>query len=163
MTCLEELGDLDEDGRRFRETKNQITQGNQDRSCNAETTTQAPPKQEQQKGGATSDDRRTETGERTQTKKETGKGSETTSKPASTGAKAPAEREKDKKAPDTKAEEGKIKPSEAQIKAIEKLAERRGINGEQLVKIFTDKYQKPYEQINASEAKEFIRHLQQAA
>jgi len=49
------------------------------------------------------------------------------------------------------------------MKAIERLAERRGINGEQVVKMLVEKYKKPYEQINASEAKDFIRHLQYAA
>ena len=152
MTALEELGDLneameDESGksrtRPRREAKAE--------TVNTEKKIQAPPKQELQKGGSGSDEQRSKTNQ--QAKKEPVK---------PTGVNT-SEKKEDKKAPDTKGEEGKINPSEAQIKAIEKLAERRGINGEQIVKIFTDKYKKPYEQINANEAKEFIRHLQQAA
>ena len=162
MTCLEELGDLDEamedesgksKTRPRRETKAE--------AVTTETKTQAQPKQEQQKGGATADEQRTQPDKKTKEKKEPGQ--EAISKPSDTGAKAPSEKDKIKKAADTKGEESQVNASEAQIKAIEKLAERRGINGEQLVKIFTDKYQKPYEQINAAEAKGFIRHLQQAA
>lgn len=161
MTCLEELGDLDDvsdddTGR----SRNRGKRETRTEAVHAEMTTQAPPKQEQQKGGANSDDRRKEDH---QAKKETGKEAESAGKSSDAGATAPGEREKNQKAPDTKTAEGQVKPSEAQIKAIEKLAERRGINGEQLVKMFTDKYQKPYEQINSSEAKGFIRHLQQAA
>jgi len=152
MTALEELGDLneameDESGksrtRPRREAKAE--------TVNTEKKIQAPQKQELQKGGSGSDEQRSKTNQ--QTKKE----------PVKTTGVNTSEKKEDKKTADTKGEEGKINPSEAQIKAIEKLAERRGINGEQIVKIFTDKYKKPYEQINANEAKEFIRHLQQAA
>jgi hypothetical protein len=161
MTCLEELGDLDDvSDDDTGKSRNRGKRETRTEAVHAETTTQAPPKQEQQKGGATTDDRRKEDH---QAKKETGKEAESAGKALCAGAAAPGEREKNQKAADTKAAEGQVKPSEAQIKAIEKLAERRGINGEQLVKMFTDKYQKPYEQINASEAKGFIRHLQQAA
>ena len=162
MTCLEELGDLDEamedesgksKTRPRRETKAE--------AVTTETKTQAQPKQEQQKGGATADEQRTQPDKKTKEKKEPGQ--ETAIKPSEAGAKAPSEKDKIKKAADSKGEESQVNASEAQIKAIEKLAERRGINGEQLVKIFTDKFQKPYEQINAAEAKGFIRHLQQAA
>jgi hypothetical protein len=142
MTCLEELGDLDDQseddsgrsrGRSRRETRNE---------------------------GAGTDDRREKA---TEAKKETATVNEAAKKPSDTGAKAPGEREKNQKVADTPAQKGQVKPSEAQIKAIEKLAERRGINGENLVKIFTDKFQKPYVDINADEAKNFIKHLQQAA
>jgi hypothetical protein len=152
MTCLEELGDLDE----AMEDESGKSRTRPRREAKAETVNtekkiQAPPKQELQKGGSGSDEQRSKTNQ--QAKKEPVK---------PTGVNT-SEKKEDKKTADTKGEEGKINPSEAQIKAIEKLAERRGINGEQIVKIFTDKYKKPYEQINASEAKEFIRHLQQAA
>ncbi len=159
MTCLEELGDFDDvaddDPGRHRNKSRRETRTE---APVIETRNQAPPK-EQHKGGATADDRRKEDHH---AKKEIGKEAEPGNAPDA-GAKAIGEREKDQKAPDPKTAEGQVKPSEAQIKAIEKLAERRGINGEQIVKMFTEKYQKPYEHINASEAKGFIRHLQQAA
>ena len=161
MTCLEELGDLNEIENDSGKSKTRPRREVKAEAVNTETITQAPPKQEQQKGGATADEQRTQPDKKTKEKKEPGQ--ETISKSSTAGVNAPAEKKNDKKAPDTKGEEGQVKPSEAQIKAIEKLAERRGINGEQIVKIFTDKYQKPYEQINSAEAKEFIRHLQQAA
>jgi len=75
--------------------------------------------------------------------------------------KTAGEKKKDPKASDSAA--AKAKPSTAQVKAIESLAERRGINGEQLVKIFTDKFNKPYVEISADEAKNFINYLQHAA
>jgi hypothetical protein len=98
----------------------------------------APPK-EQPKGGAITDDQKT------------------AKEPETSGKKA------DQKTSDPQAPQGQTKPSQAQIKAIEKLAERRGFNGEHLLKIFTDKFNKPYEDINSEEAKDFIKHLQQAA
>lgn len=161
MTCLEELGDLDDISdddsgksktRGKRETKAEVV--------TTATTNQAPSKQEQLKG-AIADGQRTEPDKKTKEKKEPGQ--EAISKPSDTGTKHPSGKESNKKDSNSPAAENQIKPSEAQIKTIEKLAERRGINGEQIVKIFTDKYQKPYEQINADEAKGFIRHLQQAA
>jgi predicted nucleic acid-binding Zn finger protein len=152
MTCLEELGDLDEAMEdESGKSKTRPRREAKAETVNTEKKIQAPPKQELQKGGSGSDEQRSKTNQ--QAKKEPVK---------PTGVNT-SEKKEDKKTADTKGEEGKINPSEAQIKAIEKLAERRGINGEQIVKIFTDKYKKPYEQINASEAKEFIRHLQQAA
>ncbi len=162
MTCLEELGDLDE----AMEDESGKSRTRPRREAKAETVNtekkiQAPPKQEQPKGGSVTDDQRTK--ESQPAKKEPVKAPATSVKPSAAGVNAPVKKENDKKAADPKGEEGKIKPSEAQIKAIEKLAERRGINGEQIVKMFKEKYQKPYEQINASEAQGFIRHLQQAA
>jgi len=152
MTCLEELGDLDEAMEdESGKSKTRPRREAKAEAVNTEKKIQAPSKQEQPKGGSVTDDQRTKANQ--QAKKESVK---------PTGVNT-SEKKEDKKAPDTKGEESKINPSEAQIKAIEKLAERRGINGEQIVKIFTDKYKKPYEQINANEAKEFIRHLQQAA
>jgi predicted nucleic acid-binding Zn finger protein len=152
MTCLEELGDLDEAMEdESGKSKTRPRREAKVETVNTEKKIQAPPKQEQPKGGSVTDEQRSKTNQ--QAKKEPVK---------PTGVNT-SEKKEDKKASDTKGEEGKINPSEAQIKAIEKLAERRGINGEQIVKIFTDKYKKPYEQINATEAKEFIRHLQQAA
>jgi hypothetical protein len=161
MTCLEELGDLDE----AMEDESGKSRTRPRREAKAETVNtekkiQAPPKQELQKGGSGSDEQRSKTNQ--QAKKEPVNAPAGAIKSSEPGVNT-SEKKEDKKTPDTKGEEGKINPSEAQIKAIEKLAERRGINGEQIVKIFTDKYKKPYEQINANEAKEFIRHLQQAA
>ncbi|HOG81995.1 MAG TPA: SWIM zinc finger domain-containing protein [Smithellaceae bacterium] len=161
MTCLEELGELDDlldddTGKSRMRRREPRTE-----TVTTEATTQAPPKQEQQKGGATTHDRRIK--EAQQAKKETDKVSEATGKASSTGAPASSKREKNPKASDPENTEAQIKPSEAQVKAIEKLAERRGISGEQIVKIFTDKFQKPYVEINADEAKNFIKHLQQAA
>ena len=157
MTCLEELGDLgdelDDDSGKTR---------NKRRESKTEPNKQAPPKQEQPKGGAIPDDRRTESGKRKE-EKETAEGSEAIDKTASSGTETTGESQKNQKASDSQNQKDQAKPSEAQIKAIEKLAERRGINGEQLVKIFTDKFQKPYVEINADEAKNFIKHLQQAA
>ncbi|MDD4356325.1 MAG: SWIM zinc finger domain-containing protein [Smithellaceae bacterium] len=144
MTCLEELGDLDE--------ASEEDSGRSKTRGRRETRTETTTKQEQPKRGANADGRRDQNNQQ---------GTKEACKTSDPGANASSE--KDKKAPDTQDQESEIKPSEAQIKAIEKLAERRGINGGQLMKIFMDKYQKPYEQINASEAKGFIRHLQQAA
>jgi len=158
MTCLEELGDLDEAMEdESGKSKTRPRREAKAETVNTEKKIQAPQKQEQPKGGSVTDDQGTK--ENQQAKKEPVKAI----KPSGQGANATAKKENDKKASDTKGEEGKINPSEAQIKAIEKLAERRGINGEQIVKMFMNKYKKPYEQINANEAKEFIRHLQQAA
>jgi len=155
MTCLEELGDLgdelDDDSGRAR-TRSR-------RDARTETTNQAPPRQEQIKGGAPTDDPRNK--ETQQAKKEAVKVSEAAGKTPNPGAKPAGT--PDKKAQNNKGAKDQVKPSEAQIKAIEKLAERRGINGQQLVKIFMDKFQKPYVEINADEAKNFIKHLQQAA
>jgi len=152
MTSLEELGDLDD-----LEADSDKPKAKSRRENKTETT-QAPPKQEQQKGGAITDDRKAEE------KKEAAKNTEATDKSPDAGAKTTGVREKDKKTSDTPAAKGQAtKPSAAQIKAIESLSERRRINGEQLVKIFTDKFKKPYEEINADEAKNFIKHLQQAA
>jgi hypothetical protein len=156
MTCLEELGDLDD--------QSEDDPGkSKARARRENTTNQAPPKQEQQRGGATTDDRRNQADKGKEAAKEAARDAEADSKPSDTGAKALGEKEKNQKVADTPAQKGQIRPSEAQIKAIEKLAERRGINGENLVKIFTDKFQKPYLEINADEAKNFIKHLQQAA
>ncbi len=152
MTCLEELGDLDD-----LENESDKPKTKSRREIKTETT-QAPPKQEQQIGGAITDDRKAEE------KKETAKNTEAADKSPDAGAKTTGAREKDKKTSDTPVAKGQAaKPSAAQVKAIESLSERRGINGEQLVKIFTDKFKKPYEEINADEAKNFIKHLQQAA
>ena len=41
------------------------------------------------------------------------------------GINTTSEKKEDKKAPDTKGEEGKINPSEAQIKAIEKIGRKQ--------------------------------------
>lgn len=144
MTCLEELGDFDE-----------ASEGDVRSKTRAKRESRtAATKPEQQKGGATTDDRKEE-------KKQTPKDNQTGQKPADSGAKASGEKKKDSKASDT--ENTKAKPSSAQVKAILSLAERRGINGEQLVKIFTDKFQKPYEEIDSNTAKDFIKYLQQAA
>jgi predicted nucleic acid-binding Zn finger protein len=147
MTCLEELGDFDDDDDAGR------TKARSKREVRTETaTTQTPQKQEQSTGAKPND--RTE-------KKEGVKRPE--AGPVSAGAEPPQQQKKAEEVSDSKNQKDQAKPSEAQIKAIEKLAERRGINGEQLVKIFTDKFRKPYVQINADEAKDFIKHLQQAA
>jgi len=139
ITALEELGDLndaaeDDSRSRFKSRK------------------EAKP--EQFKGGPTTDDRKEE-------KKQTAKTDEAERKPSDPEDKTAGEKKKDPKASDSAA--AKAKPSTAQVKAIESLAERRGINGEQLVKIFTDKFQKPYEDIDSNSAKDFIKYLQQAA
>ena len=139
ITALEELGDLndvaeDASRSRFKSRK------------------EAKP--EQFKGGQTTDDRKEE-------KKQTAKTAEAERKPSDPEDKTAGEKKKDPKASDSAA--AKAKPSTAQVKAIESLAERRGINGEQLVKIFTDKFNKPYVEISADEAKNFINYLQHAA
>lgn len=147
FVCLEELGNLDDDetGDSYAKPKTRSR-----KESKSEMTTQ--PKQEQQKEGATADESRIEPDKKTKQKKEAG---------PSTGGKPVVQ--KDQKASDTKTQENQVRPFDAQMKAIERLAERRGINGEQVVKMFVEKYKKPYEQINASEAKDFIRHLQYAA
>jgi len=150
MTCLEELGADDDESTRQRGRREATVRP-------VESDKRISPT------GAPHDARRTEPEKKAEAKKEALKGPESASKASTAEAKSAGEKTGDKKAPDPPAAENTIKPSEAQITAIEKLAERRGINGEQLVKMFTNKYQKPYEQINATEAKGFIRHLQQAA
>ena len=148
MTCLEELGNLDDD-ENINSYPKPKTKGRKE--ARSETATQ--PKPEQPKGGTTTDDRKEE--RRT-------KDAEAEPKLSDSGAKDP-EKKKDTKASDTADKKNPAKPSKAQVEAIEKLRERRGISGEQLVKIFTDKFNKKYEEINADEAKNFINYLQHAA
>jgi len=152
LTALEELGDLDD----AVENKT-ISRGRKD--SRTESSNQAPPMTEQSKGGTVADDRRIQ--EAKQKKTEEGKTPQAAGKAPATGTQ-PAGTQ-NSQSPDNKAAQNTSQPSSAQITAIEKLAERKGINGEQLVKIFTEKFQKPYNQINADEAKNFIKHLQQAA
>jgi len=158
MTALEELGDFndvaEEDSGR---TKTRTRRDNKSEHQPTVSTHQAPPKQELQKGAT--DDGRNKKAE--SAKKEAAPASETAGKAGNTGAKPVGAQ--DKKIANPPAAKAEAKPSEAQIKAIEKLAERRGINGQQLVTIFTDRFHKSYTEINADEAKRFITHLQQAA
>jgi len=153
LTALEELGDLEEasEGNSGRINKNR-------KDFRTESTNSNPPKMEQSKGGVTADDRREEA---KQKKTQEGKVPQAAGKAPDSGAQ-PAGTQ-DTQPADHQAAQNTAQPSAAQITAIEKLAERRGINGEQLVKIFTDKFKKPYGEINSDEAKNFIKHLQQAA
>ena len=163
MTCLEELGELedsseDDNGRSRNRNRRDNTH-----EASVNETKQAPSKQGQSKGEANTDDRRTEPNKGKEATEKAGKGAEAATQPPDSGDQAPGERQKDQKASDPQDQKGQVRPSEAQIKAIEKLAERRGINERQLVTIFADKFHKPLQNITAEEAKNFIKHLQQAA
>ena len=151
FVCLEELGNLDDD-----ETINGYPKPKTRARKETKSETATHQKQDQSKGGTTTDDRKEE-------KKQTAKDAEAERKLSDSEAKTAGETKKDTKASDTADKKNQAKPSKAQVEAIEKLRERRGISGEQLVKIFTNKFNKPYENINSEEAKNFIKHLQQAA
>ncbi len=152
MTALEELGDNDiseEDAGKARKIRREI------RGEAPAVSLPGPvsPKQEKQEGALKDDGKDKEA---QPAKKEAGKAG----KPGDSGAKPPGA--KDTKTSDSQIEKTEAKPSHAQIMAIEKLAERRGMNGRQLVNLFTDKFRKPYQDISADEAKDFIKHLQAA-
>jgi len=157
MTALEELGDLNDVAEDSGRTRTKTRRDAKSEPQTNVSTHQSPPKQELQKGAT--DDGRNKKAE--PAKKEAAPASETAGKAGDSRTKPPGAQ--NTKVSNPQAAKAEAKPSEAQIKAIEKLAERRGINGQQLVTIFTDRFHKSYTEINADEAKRFITHLQQAA
>jgi len=171
MTSLEELGDLDELS--DEDSGKSKARGRREVIKNTAVGGAVQIKPEQTSTGVTADERRSIAGN--EYKKETKTPEKKEATPAATdkgtakakitteGAEPSPKREKNQKPSDTKGAEGQTKPSDAQIKAIEQLSRRRGYTVEQIEKMFTDKYQKPYIEINADEAKNFIRQLQQAA
>jgi len=167
MTCLEELGDFDEaNDEHGRPSKPRSRRSSSDKSNSS-------PEKPTISTGVTADERRSIAGSEYKEETKAPEKKETTSaatdkgaakaKSSTDGTDSSPKREKNQKPSDTKGAEDQTKPSEAQIKAIEQLSRRRGYTVEQIEKMFTDKYQKPYIEINADEAKNFIRQLQQAA
>lgn len=142
MTCLEELGDLDDADETSRPRS---------RSPRREPAPLGKP--QDQKTGASDEP---EKSRQETSPKVRGQGGN----PSDGGAASP-ETKKNQEAHDTQVTQG-IKPSEAQRKAIEKLAEKRGINEGQLIRLFEDQFQKSYPTITAEDAKTFIKVLQAA-
>lgn len=139
MTCLEELGELDDADETAR-TRNRSTR--RDAAVIA--------KHDQNRGGA----------DEPQKPRQEPKVARQSNNPSEGIAPHP-ETKKDQETVDTPACQV-IKPSEAQRKAIEKLAQKRGINEGELSRLFEERFQKSYPTITSDDAKTFIKVLQAA-
>jgi len=160
MTCLEELGDLDEvigneekgtaHKGKFKPFPKKIVSGpnngNGKGPVSADTVkngSSAENKEVKEPAkGSTKDEKKTATVNRTETK-------------------AP------EKSSNSNHAKGKVTPpsvmSEAQRRAVYNLSRRRGISVEELEKMSQDTYGVPLENLSASDASSFIRQLQQSA
>lgn len=152
MTCLEELGNLDDPS--GEESDRSRPRASREPRKEAEPSPIPVPAGPQT--GATDErqpERPHERPPETPTRNQTS--------PPVRGNSSPPQRPKDPAVADTPAGQG-LKPSEAQLKAIEKLAERRGIKQAQMTRLFEDKFHKAYPAITSDDAKTFIKQLQAA-
>lgn len=141
MTCLEELGDLDEvvpdDKKAKRSASGKKTESGEDgKPCETQKSDSRPIKDP---AGPTA---------------------------SASAAPSAAQAEPNPVAPAAQGEgreESGPKPSMAQVKAIENLARRRNITGDELEEMVQNAYGTTLSNINASEASSFIRVLQQSA
>jgi predicted nucleic acid-binding Zn finger protein len=161
MTCLEELGDLDEivgrekeQGKPARKPTNQQQRGSRS-SAASQSQKRAP--QSQQRG--------TNKGEGTSSAQR-GTMPDTETPPPQ-----PAETKEQSQSPSTqeseaqRSEQPKTIPrmSEAQKRAVYNLGRRRGISVDELERMSTEAYGVSLEHLSSSDASSFIRHLQQSA
>ena len=86
-----------------------------------------------------------------------------TRKPPSPPREVKREAKKEKKPPEQAIPANLPKMSEAQKKAIQNLAQRRGIQPEELEQMAVDAYGSGLSHLTSSDASQFIRNLQQAA
>jgi hypothetical protein len=139
MTCLEELGDLEDGlGEESAKTKPKPRK---------EPKEQAKPKPAETKG-------ENEKPEPAQKKDPPEKGPEGSKETAGAGGTGKDQKSNSGEQP---------KPSTAQIRAIEKLAERRGISAEELSKKCQEMFGTVMASITGADASSFIRSLQQSA
>jgi hypothetical protein len=142
MTCLEELGDLDDVVGDIREARSQKTVKKEEKAPEPK---KEVPKETKAPAGP---DPKTEV---TGTKKTT----ETSEKVTDISSK--------EKTPEPKPEGDKPTISIAQKNAIDNLAKRRGFSPESVKEMATKQFGKDLDTITTAEASQFIRHLQQAA
>jgi hypothetical protein len=156
ITCLEELGDLDEivEG----EEKGTAQKGKLKpflkKVVKAETTASGS-----NNGNGRGTMSAAETKGREEPTKEPQKDEKKTTQPEAKVSEKPGNNGKGK----TKADTPPLKMSEAQHRAIMNLSRRRGISVEELEKMTTETYGVPLEKLSPSDASRFIRTLQQSA
>lgn len=147
MTCLEELGDIDDvvgdDKQKGRPRNKQNVEGKVDEKNQTQAAAQSSEKKKEAANN---------TGVHTR------EGSPKETPPANHQSKPPQEAHKENSEKNVKA-----KASEAQITAIKRLKDIRSITDDQLHEMFQTQFGIPFVEITGDEAKIFIRSLQQAA